>query len=164
MARRSTLAPLALLAFLFGCAHAADSAPVATVEACAAGDAAIGIDAACPADCDRCDDGVCQITCGPGAACERETVECAPGMDCEVTCVGDAACQSATIVGPAGFGLELECHGSASCGGVTVDAGLDVELTCDGAKACGSATLRCGSGDCDWACTTAGSCDGIAVQ
>ncbi|MBL8944780.1 MAG: hypothetical protein JNK45_16585, partial [Myxococcales bacterium] len=82
MARRSNLAPLALLAVLFGCAHVAESTPVAAVEACGPGDAVLGVDASCPADCDRCEAGVCQITCGPGAACERETVECAPGMDC----------------------------------------------------------------------------------
>lgn len=119
---------------------------------------------ACPSACDSCDDGTCHIVCGPGSSCAQETVTCPAGMDCEVACTGEAACMSATIVGPIGHELDVECSGAGSCGEVVLDSGRDLELSCKGDDACSSATLYCGSGTCDWACATAGSCEGVAIE
>ncbi|HWB78339.1 MAG TPA: hypothetical protein VG755_25410 [Nannocystaceae bacterium] len=97
----------------------------------------------CPVQCGSCDDGTCRIECAPGSSCEQETVTCPSGMHCEVACVGDASCRAATIVGPSDHDLAIECNGDS---------------------ACGDATLQCGTGMCDWACTTTGACENIAVR
>ncbi len=180
MSSRTIATPLALgLAFVLSCASALDRSACAdgqcasalpsvpTAGACAASDDAIQPEAAgtsCPAECDRCEGGVCQIECREGSSCARETVACPPGMDCEVSCSGDAACESATIEGPTGFALEIDCHGRSACGGAVVNSGRDVELNCRGAEACGSTTMHCGAGGCDWACATKASCKGIVVD
>ncbi|MBC8070194.1 MAG: hypothetical protein IAG13_17805 [Deltaproteobacteria bacterium] len=126
--------------------------------------ASAGRDEACPAQCDACDEGTCRIECGPGSPCAQETVMCPSGMDCEVSCNGDAACRSATIVGPIGHELAVECNGADSCDAAVLDPGRDLELSCSGDDACSNATLHCGSGSCDWACVTTGSCHDIAVE
>ncbi len=120
--------------------------------------------AACPADCDACDEGTCKIACAPGSSCAQQTVTCPSGMDCAVECSGDAACRSATIIGPRDRELVVACDGAKSCDAAVLDSGLDLELSCKGDDACSNATLYCSSGACDWACTTTGSCEDIAVQ
>jgi len=120
--------------------------------------------AACPADCDSCDEGICKIECAAGSSCAQQTVTCPSGMDCAVECAGDAACRSATIVGPRDHELAVECDGAKSCDAAVLDSGLDLELSCKGDDACSNATLYCSSGTCDWACVTSGSCDDIAVE
>ena len=126
--------------------------------------ASAGQASTCPAECDACTDGTCRIACAPGSSCARQIVSCPSGMDCEVTCTGDAACASATIVGPIGRALEVECSGVSSCSEIVLNASRDLELSCEGDAACSSATLYCGSGTCDWACATAGSCEGVAIE
>lgn len=190
MTRRPTLTPFALLTlvlgFSFALGDATASADVPTPAIASFGVAAAldtrGVDMraadadihaasagtfgrdACPESCDSCDGGVCHIACEVGSACEEQTVACPPGMDCEVSCNGDGACESSTIVGPQGYALEVECSGRASCGDIVLDSGRDLELSCKGSEACHSATLHCSSGACDWACSSPGSCDGMAVE
>lgn len=119
---------------------------------------------ACPAACDRCDDGVCHIECSDGGECQAQTVTCAPGMDCALHCDGDESCKRANIVGPAGHALTVACDGRASCGDADVVGGGDLALECGGSLACGNAELRCGAGSCDWACVDADSCGDLSVE
>lgn len=168
MQSRSRLVSLLLgLVSLTGCARAFDR-PRATdeLDACAVAGTTRGLHRAnaCPEACDSCDAGVCRIACGPGSSCESDAIACPPGMDCAVACEGDRACTSATIAGPEGYALAVACEGRSACAGTKVAAGLDVVLHCEGASACDTASLQCGSGDCDWTCASAGSCDALVVR
>ncbi|MBK8239141.1 MAG: hypothetical protein IPK74_26760 [Deltaproteobacteria bacterium] len=168
MSSRTRLVSFVLgLASLTSCARVFDR-PVAAdeLDACAAGGSAGGMHraSACPESCDRCEAGVCRIDCGPGSSCESDAIVCPPGMDCTVACEGDRACTSASIAGPEGYALAVACDGRSACAGTSVAAGLDVELRCEGASACDATNLRCGSGNCDWTCASAGSCDALVVR
>ncbi len=117
----------------------------------------------CPAECDRCDGGVCHIDCSAGG-CEQRILECAPGMDCALHCDGAGSCREANVIGPVGGSLSMACSGDASCDDVVVAAESGLELSCAGAQACQSAHLLCGNGTCDWTCKDSDSCSGLVVR
>jgi hypothetical protein len=94
----------------------------------------------CSPDCTNgCAGDVCEIECIGDAACETQTLSCAPEMPCVITCDGPDACDEAIIA------CSLQCTGDP-------EACLELEMTC-GAGECTATcdpestppTVTCGS-------------------
>ena len=88
----------------------------------------------CPAECTRCESGICVI-------------ECLGADDC-----------SQAVVCPAGVPCQVYCDGSDSCaGGIDCTFASVCRISCGGVGACAE-KVECGAGLCEIDCTGTGSC------
>ena len=97
---------------------------------------------ACPAVCDRCEEGRCIFECAAEKACEERQIACPEGLACRVECTGGASCNKAVV----------SCVGSYAC-----------DLDCGSEDACKEARLQCGDGNCNVHCAVAKACDRAVV-
>jgi hypothetical protein len=110
----------------------------------------------CSPDCTNgCAGDVCEIECIGDAACETQTLSCAPEMPCVITCDGPDACDEAIIECPPDFACDLTCQGGVdACGTVQYDCGDgSCSLQCIGdPEACLELEMTCGAGECTATC------------
>jgi hypothetical protein len=97
---------------------------------------------ACPAVCDRCEEGRCVFECATDKACEARQIACPKGLACRVECTGNASCNKAVV----------SCVGVYAC-----------DLDCSNKDACKELRLRCGDGNCNVRCTVAEACDRAVI-
>jgi len=111
---------------------------------------------ACPAVCDQCVGGECQISCGGGTGdCSGGDVVCPDGFSCAVTCQ-TIGCVGITIQCPqTGQSCRVDCVGAASCKEALIQCSpagpCEVQCSADN-EACSGTQLLCGAQLCSASC------------
>jgi hypothetical protein len=131
-------------------AAAPGDAPVGSADG-APGDAA-----ACPAICDSCLRGACQISCDGDGAC-ADLVVCPAGMRCEVHCAGFNACESGVDCSAASA-CDIVCNQTGACTGPVTCGPGRCDVACNGTASCANGIDCSGSCRCDTDCDGLGAC------
>src|SRR5690606_35604117 len=89
----------------------------------------------CPAACDSCESGVCQIDCIGDNSCSGggNSIVCPPGWPCEITGTGTGSCVNMSISCNADNPCDSTCSSGACGGSLTFNCGGGPDsLTCHG--------------------------------
>ena len=110
----------------------------------------------CPAGCDTCEAGECELDCLGKDECKDATLVCPDGRPCRVACVGQNACSKATIACPAAHGCRVTCGDEHACEGLRLVCGAGTcTLQCGiGKEPCKDAEVWCGTGETTVTCAS----------
>jgi hypothetical protein len=108
---------------------------------------------ACPALCDRCEEGYCIFECSDDEVCQDRPLDCPAGWACRVGCSAQASCNKARINCPADFACEVQCLEVDSCKEAVVTCATgNCHVRCDVDKACEKTKVSCSTGHCAAEC------------